>query len=225
MKPELSIVLPFRDQADHLIPLLSRYRTAFKSLPWEVLLVPNACSDETPRLCRDFAKKDRRFRVVENPAGGWGLSVRVGLNAAHGRFLCYTNSARTDPAVIPELFSLLKRTPKALVKVTRHQRGHFLREVGSLIYNLECRLLFGLPCGDVNGTPKIFPATFWDRFPCEEPGDLLDAEFLAQCTKARFPIREKRVAGWGRHGGKSSTNFKSAARMYLGALRLWRRIG
>lgn len=224
MRPELSLVLPFRNQADHILPLLERYRTTLKGRPWEIILVPNACTDDTPKICRAFTKKHRNFRVVENPKGGWGLSVLMGMSAARGRFLAYTNSARTDPAQVPALFKKLPKGSHALAKVTRHQRGHFLREAGSFFYNLECGTLFDIPSGDVNGTPKILPAELWKRFRCQEPGDLLDAELLAHCAKARVPIIEMKVAGWGRHGGKSTTNWKSAARMYSGAVRLWRRL-
>jgi hypothetical protein len=225
MIPELSVVLPVRNQAGYIRQVMERYKTAFKNRPWEIILVPNACSDDSPRICRQIAKKNRAIRVVENPAGGWGLSVQTGLKAARGRFLCYANSARTDPALIPALFGLLEKKTQALAKVTRHHRGHLLRGLGSLLYNLECRLLFSLPCGDVNGTPKIFGSRLYHRVKWSEKGDLLDVEFLAQCAKLGVPVLEMPVSGWGRHGGKSSTGFASAARMYGGVLGLWRRLG
>jgi hypothetical protein len=220
LTPELSIILPVRNQADHIAGLVELYRKEFKGRSWEIILVPNACSDDSPRLCRKMAAKGRGIRVVENPAGGWGLSVRVGLKAAKGRFLCYTNSARTDPATIPPLFEQVKKNPGTLAKVRRHSRGHFLREFGSMIYNFECRLLFGIRCRDVNGTPKVFEAGLLRRLKLASKGDLLDAELLAQCRRLQVPILETPVGGWSRHGGKSSTNFKSAARMYWGAMRL-----
>jgi glycosyltransferase involved in cell wall biosynthesis len=220
VNPELSVVLPVRNQADHIAGVIGRFQKEFLGRSWEILLVPNACSDDSPRLCRELAEKDGGIRVVENPAGGWGLSVRTGLEAARGRFLCYANSARTDPATIPALFDLLKERPESLAKVRRHSRGQLLREFGSLLYNLECRLLFGLSCRDVNGTPKIFAAGLLSRMKLTSEGDLLDAEILAQCRRLGVPVLEMPLAGFTRHGGKSTTNPKSAARMYWGALRL-----
>jgi len=224
MKPELSVVLPVRNQADHIAGVVQQYRSAFKGRPWEIILVPNACTDDSARICRRLAAKGRGLKVVENPAGGWGLSVRVGLKAASGRFLCYTNSARTDPATIPVLFEKLKGQPGSLAKVSRHSRGQFLREAGSFFYNWECRILFGIQSRDVNGTPKIFRSELLPKMPLISEGDMVDAEILARCRKLGVPILEMPLGGWGRHGGKSSTGFKSAARMYLGALRLWKEI-
>jgi glycosyltransferase involved in cell wall biosynthesis len=220
--PELSVVLPVYNQADHIVGVVARYRAVFKKRPWEMILVPNACIDDSPRLCRQMARKNKNIRVVENPKGGWGLSVRMGLQAARGRFLCYTNSARTDPAVIPPLFEKAQSQPGILTKIKRVTRGRFLRDTGSLLYNLECRLLFHIKSGDVNGTPKIFQAGLLKKMKLTSDGDLLDAELLAQCQKLGVQVLETPLSGWNRHGGKSTTKLKSAAGMYWGVIRLWR---
>jgi len=220
---DLSVVLPFRNQADHLGPLVRRYIDTFSPHPWsfELVLVPNACTDDSARICREAASADSRIRVVENPKGGWGLSVRTGLGAASGRYVCYTNSARTEPAQIPDAFDRLRDRPSAIVKIVRRGRGNFLREFGSFLYNLECRALFRLGCRDVNGTPKIFARELLDRVALTSDGDLLDVELLSKARRLGWRIVEVPVEGWKRHGGKSSTNFKSAGRMYAGALRMW----
>ncbi len=220
MKPELSVVLPVRNQADHIGGVVQNYLAQCKGRKWEFILVPNACTDDSPAICRAIAKKQKAVRVAENPLGGWGLSVRVGLKACKGRFICYTNSARTDPATLPRLFNLFKKNPDGLAKVSRYQRHHLLRELGSTLYNLECRLLFGVTCHDVNGTPKMFSSSLLKKIQLKSPGDLLDAEILAQCVRLKVPITELSQIGWSRHGGKSSTGLKSALGMYGGALRL-----
>ena len=220
MSPELTLVLPVYNQADHIVTVVERYVAALRGLPCDLLLVPNACRDESPRLCRLLARRHRRVRVVENPPGGWGLSVRVGLQACRTRFVGYANSARTDPAVVPPLLKRLRGNPDALVKIRRVQRGHFLREFGSLLYNTECSLLLGTRSGDVNGTPKLLSRENLRRMDLVSDGDLLDAEILAWCRRLSIPVLESPLAGWGRHGGKSTTSFKSAARMYLGVMRL-----
>ncbi len=221
--PDLSVILPFRNQADHLASLIGRYLDEFRRHPWsfELVLVPNACTDDSVRLCRDLGAADSRLRSVENPRGGWGLSVRTGLAAARGSHLCYTNSARTEPAQIPEVYTLARKQKTIIVKTARRSRGNMLREYGSLLYNLECRALFQLRCRDVNGTPKVFPRTLLDRVRLTSDGDLLDVELLAKAQRLGWPITEVPVEGWKRHGGKSSTNLGSARRMYLGALELW----
>jgi len=218
----LSVILPCRDQADHIAEVLKAYGPPLDGLgrAYELVVVPNACKDNTCAVVRQLAQSNPRIRVVINPKGGWGLSVLTGLAAARGEVLCYTNSARTDPASIPDLLALYEKSAYCLAKVRRAKRGVVLRELGSWLYNLEAWLLYGIKTRDVNGTPKMMPRALYERLDLFSPGDLLDLELLAKVTRVGTPIVELPVAGFKRHGGKSSTNLKSAWDMYLGALRL-----
>jgi hypothetical protein len=217
----VSLVLPCRNQADHIGAVLPRYLGPLETLglPFELVVVPNASTDATEAVVREFAARDPRVRVAVNPGGGWGLSVLTGLAAARGDVLAYTNTARTDPATVPR-FVRLQRDEGGLVKARREARHAPLREAGSLLYNLEARLCFGLRSADVNGTPKVFPRALYESARLKEPGDLLDLELMVAAHRSGVAVVEVPVRGFSRHGGKSSTNLRSAWRMYRGALRL-----
>jgi glycosyltransferase involved in cell wall biosynthesis len=216
----LSVVLPCRNQADHIERVLRSYAAPLAGLDYELVVVPNACSDRTAEIARAVAAGDPRVRVVENPEGGWGRSVLTGLAAARGRLLCYTNSARTDPAHIPALLGLYEAHAPCLAKVRREERAAPLREIGSWLYNLEGRLLFGIRARDVNGTPKLLSRELYAGLDLRSPGDLLDLELMAKAARRGVPVVELPVKGFARHGGKSSTRLGSAWRMYVGALKL-----
>jgi glycosyltransferase involved in cell wall biosynthesis len=219
----LSIILPCRNQADHIGDVLHRYLAPLETLgrPFELVVVPNASTDATQEVVEELARTDTRFRVVPNPAGGWGLSVRTGLDAARGTLLCYTNTARTDPESLPAFLDSHGRNAPCLVKARRVQRNALLREFGSHLYNLEARLLCGVGCHDVNGTPKVFDAEFYRSLHLTARGDLLDLELLSAAARRRMPVVEIPVRGFKRHGGRSSTGWRSAYNMYAGALGLW----
>ena len=218
----LSVVLPCRNQADHIGDVLERYRDPLRTIgrPYELVVVPNACTDSTMDVVRKLAQKDPTIAVVENPKGGWGLSVLTGLSAARGEVLCYTNSARTDPAHIPVLLDIFNKHVPCLAKVRREKRAAPLREAGSWLYNSEGSLFFGIKASDVNGTPKIMSRQLYETVKLFSPGDCIDMELLAKATALGVKIEEFPVAGFKRHGGKSSTNFKSAWNMYWGAYKL-----
>ncbi|HZW29139.1 MAG TPA: glycosyltransferase family 2 protein [Isosphaeraceae bacterium] len=220
--PLISVVLPCRNQADHIARIVPEYAAALEraGMRFELVVVPNASRDATEPRVRALAAADPRVRCVPNPEGGWGLSVRVGLAAAHGEVLAYTNTARTDPAAIPEFIRRLLARPESLVKAARRRRRAPLREVGSWLYNLEARLLFAVGCDDVNGTPKVFARGVYDRLALAQGGDLLDLELIAQASRLGVPVVDVPTFGFPRHGGKSSTTFRSAWRMYAGALGL-----
>jgi dolichol-phosphate mannosyltransferase len=221
----ISVVLPCRNQADHIGAILPRYLKPLESLglPFELVVVPNASTDATAEVVRRLAGDDPRINVVENPDGGWGRSVRTGLRAAQGSVLAYTNTARTDPATLPDFvrqFLSNERVP-CLVKARREGRKAPLREFGSALYNLEARVCFGLRCRDVNGTPKVFSRDLYESLALTSSGDLLDLELMVQARRLGVSVVELPVRGFTRHGGRSSTTLKSAWRMYAGALGLW----
>lgn len=222
----LSVVLPCRNQADHIGEVLARYVTCFDAagLNYELIVVPNASTDGTADAVRALGKVNPRLRVVESALGGWGRAVLCGLKEARGDTLCYTNSARTEPAHVVELLALYEAHAPCLAKVRREKRNAPLRELGSLLYNLEGWLLFGVQTGDVNGTPKIFSRAFYDQVPLESLGDCIDMELMARAKQCGIPLVELPVAGFKRHGGKSSTNYTSAWNMYVGAWQLRRQM-
>jgi len=219
-----SIVLPVHNQADHIGPLVQSYRTALAALPLraEILLVPNACRDDSVAICRALALADPDVRVAESELGGWGRAVRLGLREARGDILCYTNSARTTPEELVLLFRYALAHPGVVIKANRKIREHWSRRIGSLLYNMECRALFDLSNWDVNGTPKIFPRAHERLMALTRDDDLIDAEFSMICRRQGYPMLEVPIFSQRRHGGRSTTNLRSAFRMYRGAVELWR---
>jgi glycosyltransferase involved in cell wall biosynthesis len=220
--PYLSVILPCRNQADHIRAIIESYYPALDTIgqPYELVVVPNACTDATVAVVLAMMEQERRIRVEESPLPGWGRAVLAGLRCARGELLCYSNSARTDPARIPPLVDVWRQNPSCIVKVCRIQRKAFLREIGSLLYNLEGRLLLGTRSGDVNGTPKLFSRPLCQRLDLRCEDDLLDMELMAKARRLGVQTLEIPVPGFRRHGGKSSTTLASAWKMYAGVWRL-----
>jgi glycosyltransferase involved in cell wall biosynthesis len=224
--PWLSVVLPCRDQADHIRAVLRGHAEALRELgrPFEILAVENASRDATRAEAEAAAGELAGVRVLQNPEGGWGRSVLAGLRAARGAVLCYANSARTRPEQLVAVVRLHQAAAPCLAKVRRVERGATLRQAGSWLYNLEARLLFGVRTSDVNGTPKVIDRATWERADLREVGDLIDLELLARARRLGVPVVELTVEGFSRYGGRSRTGFGSGWRMYRGALSLWRRL-
>ena len=222
--PEISIVLPVHNQADHVRATVESYLQVMEGLNrrTEILLVINGCRDDSLDVCNQLAAEHRNVRVHQADRAGWGLAVRTGLAVADGRILAFTNSARTDAATLGMMMILGLANPEYLLKASRRLRYPLIRRLGSVLYNLECRTLFGLAEWDVNGTPKVFKRTLLERLDLREDGDLLDLEIIVQCHRNGIPVLEVPVVSARRHGGEPTTGLRSAATMYAGAIRLWR---
>jgi glycosyltransferase involved in cell wall biosynthesis len=222
--PAFSVVLPVYNQADHIEAIVRGYVTALEAaqLDWEIVLVPNNCRDDSAAICRRLAGERPGILVEELELGGWGRAVRAGLARGTGTSLCYTNSARTTPEMLVDALAFSAGHADAVVKAQRKIRDNIRRQAGSLIYNLECRMLFNLATWDINGTPKVFPRRFERLLALRRDDDLIDAEFVIACKRGGYPIVELPVSLTVRHGGQSTTRWSSALRMYRGAFELAR---
>lgn len=214
------------NQADHLDELIGGYLHTLDSLPGEhqLVLVPNNCSDASVEICEARASSDEGIKVVTLDQGGWGRAVKAGLEAADGETLCYTNSARTSAETLAMMLAYALPYDQVVLKANRRSRDNVARRLGSVIYNLQCRALLNLATWDINGTPKIFPRGFERLLHLESDDDLIDAEFLAVCAREGYPIVEVPLLLTKRHGGKSTTNLRSAVNMYAGAWRVRRNV-
>lgn len=219
----VSIVLPVHNQADHIASVVAGFEQALSHLKcgYELILVSNACHDDSPAICNSLARSYNTVRAINTPLAGWGRAVKLGLREAKGSVVGYTNSARTTPDQLATLVlqSLIHRN--RVVKAVRlGRRG--ARRIGSAFYNWESRLLFRLASSDVNGTPKLFPRHFARLFELACDDDLIDLEFLRLCHDAGYPVMEVPVVAGIRHGGESTTRLLTAFRLYRGAYRMWR---
>lgn len=220
----VSIILPVYNQADHIREIVAEYEEELSRLPFphELLLVVNGCRDRSREICEALEREYAPVRMVFSEQGGWGLAVRLGLREARGELLCYTNSARTTAKDLALMVLYATAYPEVVIKANRKIRDNWKRRLGSLLYNLECRALFDLAYWDVNGTPKVFPRNFDRLLGLTRDDDLLDAEFVAECRQRDYPVIEVPVLSTRRHGGRSTTNLRSAYRMYWGVYQLWK---
>ncbi|MCC6801970.1 MAG: glycosyltransferase [Anaerolineae bacterium] len=221
----ISIVLPVYNQADHIGGVIDAYEPALArmSLPYEILLVVNGSRDNSLEVCRRIAETDPSLRVLHTDQGGWGRAVKQGVAEARGEIICYTNSARTTAQQLVLLLLYAVANPGNVIKANRKVRENWQRRIGSLLYNIECRTLFDLAYWDINGTPKVFPRSFSKLIALTSDDDLIDLEFNVICRRENYPMLEVPIYSTRRHGGKSTTRYKSAFGMYVGAYRLWQR--
>jgi glycosyltransferase involved in cell wall biosynthesis len=219
-----SVILPVHNQAAHIGATVTDYLAVLNRLAgrYEVILVTNGCTDESVEVCASLAADREQIELIDLHQAGWGRAVKAGLRHATGEVLCYTNSARTTAAILALMLSYSVAYPAVVLKANRRIRDNWRRRLGSLIYNLECRALFDLPAWDINGTPKVFPRSFDRLLELRRDDDLIDVEFNWICQREGYPLIEIPMLATTRLGGRSTTQYRSAARMYWGAYRMRR---
>ena len=102
--PEVSVILPAYNAQAYLADAVeSVLRQSFSD--WELLLVDDGSSDETPALCDAFAARDSRIRVLHKANGGVSAARNDALDAARGEWIAFLDA---DDVYLPDfLLSLL----------------------------------------------------------------------------------------------------------------------
>ena len=79
-RPAVSILLPVRDEEQHLPATLASLRRQTLE-DWELVVVDDGSTDHTPQLLRAAAAGDARIRVLSRPAEGLVSALNAGLEA------------------------------------------------------------------------------------------------------------------------------------------------
>jgi dolichol-phosphate mannosyltransferase len=132
---ELTIVVPTRNEAGNVEPLLARIERAVQGLDAEVLFVDDSDDDTPSRIAqaRRCSKLPVRLhsRGPGERAGGLGGAVVAGLALARGRLVCVMDGdLQHPPELISELLSRLQSTGADIVVASRLARGGSVGTLG-----------------------------------------------------------------------------------------------
>jgi glycosyltransferase involved in cell wall biosynthesis len=207
----LSIVLPCFDEAERLPGTLAAYLAHFPPSRAEVelIVVDDGSSDGTSAIADQIAAADPRVRVVRTPHNhGKGYAVRVGVQAAQGELVVFTDADGSyGPEQLERVVAALDRAPVAIGARLGSQAGTgspLLRRLASPVFNRVMRLLLGLPfhdtqCG-LKGFRRDAAEALFQR--ARVDGFAFDAEALLVARRLGFEVVEVPVTAEDRQGSK-----------------------
>ena len=70
----------------------------------EVILVDDGSPDNCGKICDEYAKKDKRIRVIHKPNGGLSYARNAGLDVAKGEYISFIDS---DDSILPYMYSTM----------------------------------------------------------------------------------------------------------------------
>lgn len=83
--PSVSVVISSRNRASQLRKTLARVQSLETAVPWELVLVDNASTDDTLRVMDAFGKEaDFPVQVVQESLPGWGAAKNTGVRTSSG---------------------------------------------------------------------------------------------------------------------------------------------
>lgn len=87
----VSVVIPVYNMEQYLKKCVDSVRN--QTYPHlEILLVDDGSTDDSLRLCKEYAEKDARIRVLEKENGGLVSAWTYGVRKARGEYLCFVDS-------------------------------------------------------------------------------------------------------------------------------------
>jgi glycosyltransferase involved in cell wall biosynthesis len=206
----LSIVLPCFDEADRLPGTLAAYLAHFPPSRAEVelIVVDDGSTDGTSTIADQIAAADPRVRVVRTPHNhGKGYAVRVGVQAAQGELVVFTDADGSyGPDQLERVVAALDRAPVAIGARLGDQPGATspLRRLASPVFNRVMRLLLGLPFSDTQCGLKGFrrgaAEAVFQR--ARVDGFAFDAEALLVARRLGIEVVEVPVTAEDRQGSK-----------------------
>jgi dolichol-phosphate mannosyltransferase len=141
MRPDLSVVIPLKDEQDVLPALYERLSATLGGLPVisEVVFVDDGSRDATPRLLARMARNDARVRVVCLSRNfGHQAAISAGLDNARGRAVVVMDGDLQDPPeVIPRLLDAWHAGNDVVYAVRRKRQEPWLKRLAySAFYRL-----------------------------------------------------------------------------------------
>ena len=109
--PYLSLVIPAYNEQENVPTLLERVSAALARAgrPFEVIIVDDGSTDDTPRLLAEAMKRYDWLRVLRMARnGGQSAAFEAGFDAARGQVIATIDAdLQNDPEEIPRLLPLL----------------------------------------------------------------------------------------------------------------------
>jgi dolichol-phosphate mannosyltransferase len=107
--PRLSIVIPLRNEADAISPLVQSIAAVLGAVEFELLLVDDGSTDSTQATCLALSATDPRIRVLAHPfSAGQSAALHSGVRAASAAIVATLDGdGQNPPENLPALVAPL----------------------------------------------------------------------------------------------------------------------
>ena len=225
----LSLVIPAYNEEKILAATAQKYADYFsmQKTDYEIILVPNNCTDNTPQVAESLAKKNPRIRTITIPNYvGKGGAVKKGFENAKGNLIGFVDA---DNSVSPEEFGKLitaskqhkviiasRAMPDSIIPVNQSPQRKLLGTAFRYLVNG----LFSLDVMDSQCGGKLFNAAVLKKVLPElkNNGWEFDVELLWKIKRACIPIHEIGII-WN-DSGASKVGLLDPLKMFLGIVQM-----
>lgn len=217
--PEVSVLVPAKDEVENLPEFVRQAREALRPLSYtcEVVIVDDGSEDGTGAMARELAREHAFLRVAAHRSRrGIADALRTGADVARGRVLVfYPADLQYLPADIPRLVDPILAGEADVVTGTK--QGAYEKRFVSGVYNALCRWLFGVRVSDLNSV-KAYRREVMDGLPARPDWH----RFMIVIAAAQgFRLTERPIPLYPRRAGRSKFGLGRIPVGVLDLLSVW----
>lgn len=133
-KPDVSIVVPLKEEEEVFQELISRLNQLIESFhkKIEVILVDDGSSDSTPRLLRDLALKDEHYQsVILSRNFGHQIAISAGLQQTSATEAVFIIDAdlQDPPELLGQFYQLYEEGYDVVYAIRKTRKEGFLKKL------------------------------------------------------------------------------------------------
>lgn len=172
-EPAISVVVPVRNEAPNIAPLVAEIGAALAAVPHEIVYVDDGSTDATAETLRAVAREVPALRVLRHAAScGQSAAIVTGVRAARGAWIATLDGdGQNDPADIPALWDFARAesrpdAPPLMVAGwrTKRQDNQVKRLSSRWANGIRARML-GDATPDTGCGLKLFPRALFLSLP------------------------------------------------------------
>ncbi len=163
MSPDLSVVIPIRNEAENIPRLYEELTASLERFgrSYEVLFVEDGSADQSFDRLADLQARDPRLRVIRFRRNfGQTAAFAAGIAYARGRYIVTSDGdLQNDPADIPALVDRLEQGFDIVCGWRKDRKDPFIsRRLPSILANRLISVATGVALHDYGCSLKVFRA-------------------------------------------------------------------
>ncbi len=220
----LSVVVPIYNEAAHLDGMLKQLIPFCRERNWQVILVNDGSSDDTPRILKEYEGTAGVEVLTHKLNRGYGGALKTGLlKAATPYVVTMDADGQHEPGDLEALLKVATEKEADLVVGKRSRGVHsgLYRNIGKWIIRRFAALLMPVSISDLNSGFKLYQTDLVQRYLPLCPDLMAFSDVITLIfIKKRHLVLEQPITIHKRASGKSTINTYTAIQTLIEILNL-----
>jgi glycosyltransferase involved in cell wall biosynthesis len=196
----ISVVMPAHNEAAYLETAVREVHEGLhaRGLYFELLVIENGSTDDTPEIARRLAGRYPNVRVSSRPIANYGAALREGLMGSRGEFVVTFDVDYYELRFVDLALVLLEAGDEAPVIVVASKRASgsrderpWPRRLVTAVFGSMLRTGFSLSVSETHGMKAMRRAPVETLLrQCRFASDLFDTELVIRAERAGLRVAE-----------------------------------